>query len=172
MVLRNCVPEYRGRGRYVTCKLEHFAETRGGGLFIHLNFMATFAPGNFSLAYTARCGVPPGPGRRGIALPATALDLAGVDGDPNLSEWAAFTYDGYSGRMKAFHPDERVPIEAGLRCFTDRPYLATVDTASGEREQLVVRESSPDDGIVAAFRAAFGKWRREIYDRPPHATRR
>jgi hypothetical protein len=171
VVLRNCVPEYRDRTRFVSCKLEHFAETRGGGLFIHLNFMATFAPGEFSLAYTANCGEPPGPGRRGVVMPAAALDLVGVDGEPDLAAWAAFTYGEFAGRWKAFHPDDRAPVEIGLRCFTDRAYLATIDTAAGEREQFLVREPAPDEGIVAEFRAAFGTWRRDAYDAPRRTGR-
>lgn len=161
VVLRSCVPAYRDATRYVSCKIEHFAETPDRRRYLHLNFMAVFGGPEISLTLTAQFGNPPQVGKRGTSIPAISLEFYGSDGALCTSRWNAATDSDYAMRDCMLDESNLDNLERCIAYMTEVPYFAVVEAEDGTVEKFLVFDPAPDESVAAKFRAAFDALRRE-----------
>jgi hypothetical protein len=161
VVRRNCVSEYRDVTRYVSCKIEHFAETPDRRRFLHLNFMVTFGGPEISLNLTAQFGNPPQIGKRGTSIPAVSLEFSGSDGALCTGTWSGAAHSEYAMRFRALDDTNLDDLERCIAYMTDVPYFAVVEAEDGTVEKFLVFDPAPDESIGAKFRVAFDALRRE-----------
>jgi hypothetical protein len=161
VVVRSCVPAYRDTTRYVSCKIEQFAETPDRRRFIHLNFMAVFGGPEISLTLTAQFGDPPQVGKRGTSIPAVSLEFSGSDGALCTKGWDAACSSEYAMRSCMLDESNLGDLERCIAYMTEVPYFAVVEAEDGTVEKFLVFDPAPDESIAAKFRVAFDALRRE-----------
>ena len=161
VVRRSCVPAYRDATRYVSCKIEHFAETPDRRRFIHLNFMVTFGGPEIVLNLTAQFGNPPQVGKRGTSISAASLEFAGSDGALCTKGWDAEVGSEYAIRSCVLDESNLGDLERCIAYMTEIPYFAVVEAEDGTVEKFLVFDPAPDESVAAKFRIAFDALRRE-----------
>jgi len=161
VVRRNCVPAYRDATRYVSCKIEHFAETPDRHRYLHLNFIVNFGGPKITLSLTAQFGNPPQVGKAGTSIPAISLEFSGSDGALCTKEWATAVSHDYAIRFRALDRNNLDDLERCIAYMTEVPYFAVVEAEDGTVERFLVFDPAPDESVAAKFRTAFDALRRE-----------
>jgi hypothetical protein len=161
VVRRNCVTAYRDATRYVSCKIEHFAETPDRRRYLHLNFLATFGGEDIVLKLSASVGDPPEIGKAGTSIACVALEFQGSEGEFSTKDWAQCVAGDYAIRHRPLTDDNLDDLERCIAYMIKAPYFASVETGDGAIEKFLVYDPKPDSAVASKFRAAFDALRRE-----------